>query len=161
MSQFCNFCKNGDIIYNQINMVTGEINNIFLDISSAFCEVINHKDIFVNKETNTFYHKFSFGSNFSYLQWKKTKTGDWEWFRCDVNITTLIPIFELENKEEIKLIQKNEVNMDKIRIKSEIMAESYSIMRKYNLSGEDSKNLTDMIVKLIDTELSNKSELSN
>ena len=45
--------------------------------------------------------------------------------------------------------------MDKIRIKSEIMAESYSIMRKYNLSGEDSKNLTDMIVKLIDTELSN------
>ena len=48
MTQFCNFFKNGDIIYNQKNIVTGKMSAQFLDISSSFCEVIDHKDIFVD-----------------------------------------------------------------------------------------------------------------
>ena len=44
MTQFCNFFKNGDIIYNQRNMITGKTSAQFLDISSTFCEVIDHKE---------------------------------------------------------------------------------------------------------------------
>ena len=65
MTQFCNFFKNGDIIYNQKNMVTGKMSAQFLDISSSFCEVIDHKDIFLI--TRFFYTENTFPFFFSII----------------------------------------------------------------------------------------------
>ena len=47
----------------------------------------------------------------------------------------------------------NEIDHGKLKIKSEIMTESYSIMKKYNLSDNETERITKMIVDMIDKEL--------
>ena len=47
----------------------------------------------------------------------------------------------------------NEIARQKLKIKSEIMTESYSIMKKYNLSDNETERITKMIVDMIDKEL--------
>ena len=145
MTEFCNFYKNGNINYNNVNLITGENVGIFSDASNS--EVINHNDVYVDKNTNKFYHKFSFGTKFSYLEWKKAKDNNWEWFKSDINSSNLQCI----NKLHIDCTtSKNPELIDKIKMKTEIMTTSFAIMRKYNLSVEDSKIIADIISKSID-----------
>ena len=149
MTQFCNFFKNGDIIYNQKNMVTGKMSAQFLDISSSFCEVIDHKDIFVDMKTNIFYHKTQLLDGTTVLEWKKTRNGDWDWFVCDITNIELSPIAKVTYQEK----KVNVLEQKNLKIKSEIMTESYSIMKKYNISDNDTERITKMIVDMIDKEL--------
>ena len=149
MTQFCNFFKNGDIIYNQRNMITGKTSAQFLDITSTFCGVIDHKDIYVDVKTNTFYHKTQLLDGTTILEWKKTRNGDWDWFVCDVTNIELSPIANVTYKEK----KANGVEHKNLKIKSEIMTESYSIMKKYNLSDNETERITKMIVDMIDKEL--------
>jgi len=150
MTQFCNFFKNGDIIYNQKNMVTGKMSTQFLDISSTFCEVIDHKDIYVDVKTNTFYHKTQLLDGTTILEWKETRNGDWDWFVCDVTNIELSSIAKVTYQEK----KVNVLEQKNLKIKSEIMTESYSIMKKYNLSDNETERITKMIVDMIDKELS-------
>ena len=150
MTNFCNFFKNGDIIYNQKNMITGKMSAQFLDISSSFCEVIDHKDIFVDVKTNIFYHKTQLLEGTTILEWKKTRNGDWDWFVCDIANIELTPITNVTYQEK----KVNVLEQKNLKIKSEIMTESYSIMKKYNISDNDTERITKMIVDMIDKELS-------
>ena len=118
------------------------------DISSSFCEVIDHKDIYVDIKTNTFYHKTQLLDGTTILEWKKTRNGDWDWFVCDVTNIELSPIANVTYKRNV-----NEIDHKKLKIKSEIMTESYSIMKKYNLSDNETQRITKMIVDMIDKEL--------
>ena len=149
MTQFCNFFKNGDIIYNQKNMVTGKMRAQFLDISSSFCEVIDHKDIFVDMKTNIFYHKTQLLDGTTVLEWKETRNGDWDWFVCDITNIELSPIAKVTYREK----KVNKIEQKNLKIKSEIMTESYSIMKKYNLSDNETERITKMIIDMIDKEL--------
>ena len=47
----------------------------------------------------------------------------------------------------------NKTEQKNLKIKSEIMTESYSIMKKYNISDNDTERITKMIVDMIDKEL--------
>ena len=83
------------------------------------------------------------------LEWKKTRNGDWDWFVCDTTNTELSPIAKVTYREK----KVNEIEQKNLKIKSEIMTESYSIMKKYNISDNDIERITKMIVDMIDKEL--------
>jgi len=130
-------------------MVTGKMSAQFLDISSSFCEVIDHKDIFVDMKTNIFYHKTQLLDGTTVLEWKETRNGDWDWFVCDITNIELSPIAKVTYQEK----KVNKTEQKNLKIKSEIMTESYSIMKKYNLSDDETERITKMIVDMIDKEL--------
>ena len=145
MSEFCNFYKDGKIVYNNINLVTGETVGPFSDTSNS--EVINHNDVYLHNKTQKFYHKFSFGNKFSYLEWKIAKDSNWEWFKSDINVDDLkcINTYNMSSSPV-----KDTDNVKKIKMKTEIMTTSFAIMRKYDLSMSDTKIITDIISKSID-----------
>ena len=130
-------------------MVTCKMSAQFLDISSSFCEVIDHKDIFVDMKTNIFYHKTQLLDGTTVLEWKETRNGDWDWFVCDITNIELSPIAKVTYREK----KVNKIEQKNLKIKSEIMTESYSIMKKYNISDNDTERITKMIVDMIDKEL--------
>ena len=155
MTNFCNFFKDGKVIYNNINI----INNEKVDMVIGDREVINHKDIFMNKYTKQIYHKSYSFDNERYLEWKKTRKNDWDWFLCEVdfiNMNDTVPIYKLYKSDNNKSDNDNpdNNNFEKnniLKIKTEIMTNSYAIMKKYDLNTEDTKILTSMIMDAIDS----------
>ena len=139
MTELCKFFKNGDIIYKDINLISLSSTNIFADITNS--EIINGKDVFINKSFDIYYHKFQYGSSYTFLEWKKSKDNDWEWFKCDINETTLLSLDSYLNKSDKVLydIQLNEEYNEEF--KQNLKYNILIFLNKYNLDETESTNI--------------------
>ena len=41
---------------------------------------------------NTYYHKYTIGQSYTFLEWKQSKDGMWDWYKCTYNEYELINI---------------------------------------------------------------------
>ena len=113
MTELCKFYKNGNIIYKNINLIDLESTNIFIDITNS--EIINSKDVYINVSTKIYYHKFQYGSSYTFLEWKMSKDGDWEWFKSDTIIGDLTKL-----KQYLECPTKIEEEIDLENLKNDI-----------------------------------------
>jgi hypothetical protein len=87
---YCTFHhESGNIHYKDICFLSdGTISNECLKESTMYDKVLS-KHIYVHN--NTFYKKRYVGDYCNYQMWKKTRSGDWDWF-IQENIPKLITI---------------------------------------------------------------------
>jgi hypothetical protein len=143
MTELCKFYKNGNIIYKNVNLIDLASTSIFIDITNS--EIINSKDVYINKSTNTYYHKFQYGSSYTFLEWKKSKDGDWEWHKSDIIIEELTVLDDyLDNPTD-----GNEKDIDINKLKSELYENILNIINKHKLNMKQS---TYILNKLNDIE---------
>jgi hypothetical protein len=139
MTELCKFYKNGNIIYKNINLIDLTITNIFEDITNS--EIINSKDVYINKSTNVYYHKFQYGSSYTFLEWKKSKDGNWEWYKSDIIFGELTVLDDyLENP--INNVKKD---IDINKLKLELYENILSIINKYELNMKQSTHILDKL----------------
>ena len=148
MSELCKFYKNGNIIYQNVNLIDLTSSNIFLDITNS--EIVNINDIYINASTKIYYHKFQYGSSFTFLEWKMSKDGDWEWFKSDTiigDLTKLKQYLEYPTKiepEEIDLENlKNDIkkSLKDLSDKYQLNQKQYDYMLEKMIYINDIKNL--------------------
>jgi hypothetical protein len=128
MSELCKFYKNGNIIYQDVNLIDLTSSNIFLDITNS--EIVNINDIYINVSTKIYYHKFQYGSSFTFLEWKMSKDGDWEWFKSDIiigDLTKLKQYLEYPTK-----IEPEEIDLE--NLKNDIIKSLKDLSDKYQLN---------------------------
>jgi hypothetical protein len=144
MTELCKFYKNGNIIYKNVNLIDLASTSIFIDITNS--EIINSKDVYINKSTNTYYHKFQYGSSYTFLEWKQSKDSNWEWYKSDIIIGDLISLDNyLENP-----IDNGEKDIDIKELKNEIYENLYIIINKYNLNTIQSTYILDKLTDIED-----------
>ena len=144
MTEICYFYKNGNIIYKNRNLITGD--NIILLPELTYCEVINHNDVYIDKNTNKYYHKFSFGNKNSFLEWKQAKDSNWEWYISD-KIENELVCFNTMN------INNNTSILDTLKIKNELFEKIINTMNKHNISKNKSELILLEFSKIIDTHI--------
>ncbi len=158
----CSFFKNtGDVVYNNINVITGEPTLPLMNCLDG--EVINHDEIYINVITKKIYHKSpnlnilddSISNYDRYLLWKKTSKGDWDWFITDYNITDLISINDFINFTETKNTKNHLKDIDIIKMKCEILTNTYIITKKYNINNLNTIQLNNYIKETIDGYIDN------
>ena len=148
MSELCKFYKNGNIIYQDVNLIDLTSSNIFIDITNS--EIVNIDDIYINVSTKIYYHKFQYGSSYTFLEWKMSKDGDWEWFKSDTiigDLTKLKQYLEYPTKiepEEIDLENlKNDIknSLKDLSDKYQLNQKQYDYMLEKMIYINDIKNL--------------------
>tara|TARA_B110001469_G_scaffold57762_1_gene55531 strand:+ start:2232 stop:2765 length:534 start_codon:yes stop_codon:yes gene_type:complete len=163
---FCSFFKNnGMVVYNCLNIQTGLPSEPLTNCSDG--ELINYNEIYINVKTGNIYHK-SFNlcddrlekvnvsgtpaDNIRYLLWKKTRSGDWDWFISDVNANDLVLIDTLDSMSPKNIRENKELGekLQVIKLKTEIMANTFVISKKYNMKNEDIIELTSIIKRSMD-----------
>lgn len=161
-STYCSFYRNdGRIVYKYINMITGQPDKPMSNCNDG--EIINEKDIFVNLEGNKFYHKTH--NNFDYneqqivsdddndifLEWKQTNKGDWDWYKIDnIILSDIVQIQELFDKSFNDARNLDE-RIKYLKMKTEIMAQTFVISKLHNLNTNDTSILTNIIEQTIQT----------
>jgi len=138
MGDFCYFYKNnGNVVYNDIDLST----NLYVFHDKIKSEMISAKDIYISPgkriyhKTNSFTYKQEY-QNIRFLEWKLTKSSEWDWF-----LVNSVP-------SNIKcIIDKSDKMIDINGIKQELL----TVLNKYNIS-----ELTDDINDMIDTYYSTK-----
>jgi len=164
---FCSFFKtNGVVVYNCINIKTGLPSEPLTKCADG--ELINHAEIFINLKTSDIYHK-SFNlcddildvsgtvtDNIRYLLWKETRIGDWDWFISNVNVNDLVTIDSLDciSPKNIRVNKELSEQLQVIQFKTEVMANTFVISKKYNMKHEDTLELTAIIQRSLDEYLS-------
>jgi len=144
MTELCKFYKNGNIIYRNINLIDLTSTNIFIDITNS--EIINSNDVYINKSTNTYYHKFQYGSSYTFLEWKKSKDSNWEWYKSSIIIGDLTSLDNyLENP-----INNSVKDIDIKELKNEIYENISGIINKYNLTSIQSTYILDKLTDIED-----------
>lgn len=123
MSEFVYFYKNGDIYYKNKNLIDGTESGIFLNTIDS--ETINSNDVYYNIKKNIYYHKYTLGQTYTFLEWKQSKDKTWEWYKCDYDTNDLI------NIKDNSIIEKS-INYDILR--KEIRDSITNIISKYKLS---------------------------
>ena len=123
MSEFVYFYKNGDIYYKNKNLIDGTQSSIFLNTYDS--EIINSNDIYYNTKKNTYYHKYTLGQSYTFLEWKISKDNTWDWYKCAYNE------YELINIKDNSIIKKD---IDYNVLRKEIKDSITDIISKYNLS---------------------------
>ena len=144
MTELCKFYKNGNIIYRNVNLIDLTSTNIFIDITNS--EIINSNDVYINKSTNTYYHKFQYGSSYTFLEWKKSKDSNWEWYKSSIiigDLTSLDNYLENPINNSVKDIDINE-------LKNEIYENISGIINKYNLTSIQSTYILDKLTDIED-----------
>lgn len=138
MSEFVYFYKNGDIYYKNKNLINGTQSSIFLNTSDS--ETINSNDIYYNNKKNTYYHKYTLGQNYTFLEWKQSKDNTWDWYKCIYNE------YELINIKDNSVIEKH-TDYDKLR--KEIHDSIINIINKYDLSDGEIQKIFKNIENII------------
>lgn len=138
MSEFVYFYKNGDIYYKNKNLINGTQSSIFLNTSDS--ETINSNDIYYNNKKNTYYHKYTLGQNYTFLEWKQSKDNTWDWYKCIYNE------YELINIKDNSVIEKH-TDYDKLR--KEIHDSITNIINKYDLSDGEIQKIFKNIENII------------
>jgi len=144
MTELCKFYKNGNIIYRNVNLIDLTSTNIFIDITNS--EIINSNDVYINKSTNTYYHKFQYGSSYTFLEWKQSKDSNWEWYKSSIiigDLTTLRNYLENPINNSVKDIDIKE-------LKNEIYENIYIIINKYKLNTIQSTYILDKLTDIED-----------
>ena len=138
MSEFVYFYKNGDIYYKNKNLIDNTQSSIFLNTSDS--ETINSNDIYYNSKKNTYYHKYTLGQNYTFLEWKQSKDNTWDWYKCIYNE------YELINIKDNSVIKKH-TDYDKLR--KEIHDSITNIINKYDLSDGEIQKIYKNIENII------------
>jgi len=147
MPELCKFYKSGVIIYKNINLINLATTSIFEDITNS--EIINSDDVYINKSYNRYYHKFKYGSSYTFLEWRQSKDTDWEWFRCDIDGKSLLTLDDYLNKPFDQTI--NEVDTEKL--KKELYDNVLIVINKYNLNSDQSSYILSKINDIEDINL--------
>lgn len=138
MSEFVYFYKNGDIYYKNINLIDGTQSNIFLNTIDS--ETINSNDIYYNSKINTYYHKYTLGQSYTFLEWKQSKDNTWDWYKC------IYDEYELINIKDNSVIEKH-TDYDKLR--KEIYDSITNIINKYDLNDSEIQKIFKNIENII------------
>ena len=123
MSEFVYFYKNGDIYYKNKNLINGTQSSIFLNTIDS--ETINSNDVYYNNKINIYYHKYTLGQSYTFLEWKLGKDDTWDWYKCEYDTNDLINI-----KDNSVIEKHTDYNM----LKTEIRDSITNIIDKYELS---------------------------
>ena len=124
MSNFVYFYKNGNIIYNNTNLINGKDIGIFNDIQNV--ETINSNDIYYNKKYDKYYHKYILGQSHTFLEWKMSKDNIWEWHKSDYDINDLISLNKIKTDTII------DTNIDKIKKSINISVQNILLEYQYD-----------------------------
>lgn len=155
------FKKTGEVVFNNINIITGEPTLPLMNCLDG--EVINHEEIYIDINTKKIYHK-SHNINIlddstsdieRYLLWKETSKGDWDWFITDYCISDAMPVNEYYNFTEFKKNPDHTKNIDIIKMKCEILTNTYIITKKYNIDNLNTIELNNYIKETIDGYIDN------
>ena len=138
MSEFVYFYKNGDIYYKNKNLIDGTESGIFLNTIDS--ETINSNDVYYNIKKNIYYHKYTLGKTYTFLEWKQSKDKTWEWYKCDYDTNHLI------NIKDNSIIEKS-INYDILR--KEIRDSITNITSKYELSDIEKEKIFKNIENII------------
>jgi hypothetical protein len=138
MSDFVYFYKNGDIYYKNKNLIDNTQSNIFLNTIDS--ETINSNDIYYNNKNKTYYHKYTLGQSYTFLEWKSGKDGMWDWYKCEYDISNLI------NIKDNSIIEKH-IDYDMLR--KEIYDNITNIIGKYDLSNSEIQKIFKNIENII------------
>ena len=138
MSEFVYFYKNGDIYYKNKNLIDNTQSSIFLNTIDS--ETINSNDVYYNSKINKYYHKYTLGQSYTFLEWKQSKDGIWDWYKCEYNINDLI------NIKDNSVIEKH---MDYDILRKEIRDSITNIMGKYDLSDSEIQKIFKTIENII------------
>ena len=138
MSEFVYFYKNGDIYYKNKNLIDNTQYSIFLNTYD--CETINSNDVYYNNKNNTYYHKYTLGKSYTFLEWKLGKDGIWDWYKCEYNTNDLI------NIKNNSAVEKS-INYDMLR--KEISDSITNIIGKYKLSDIEMQKIFKNIENII------------
>jgi len=123
MSEFVYFYKNGNIYYKNKNVIDNTQSSIFLNTIDS--ETINSDDVYYNTKKNIYYHKYTLGQSYTFLEWKLGKDGTWDWYKCEYDINDLI------NIKNNSFIEKS-IDYDMLR--KEIRDNITNIIGKYDLN---------------------------
>lgn len=138
MSEFVYFYKNGDIYYKNKNLIDNTQSSIFLNTIDS--ETINSNDVYYNSKINKYYHKYTLGQSYTFLEWKQSKDGMWDWYKCEYNTNDLI------NIKDNSVIEKS-INYDMLR--KEIRDSITNITGKYDLSDSEIQKIFKTIENII------------
>tara|TARA_B100000424_G_C22908518_1_gene483291 strand:+ start:436 stop:852 length:417 start_codon:yes stop_codon:yes gene_type:complete len=138
MSDFVYFYKNGDIYYKNINLINGKESSIFLNTIDS--ETINSNDVYYNNKKDRYYHKYTLGQSYTFLEWKSGKDGIWDWYKCEYDMNDLI------NIKDNSIIEKS-INYDILR--KEIRDSITKIINKYDLSDSEIQKIFKNIENII------------
>jgi len=138
MSEFVYFYKNGDIYYKNKNLIDNTQSSIFLNTIDS--ETINSNDVYYNSKINKYYHKYTLGQSYTFLEWKQSKDDMWDWYKCDYNLNDLI------NIKDNSVIEKS-INYDMLR--KEIRDSITNITGKYDLSDSEIQKIFKNIENII------------
>ena len=136
MDDFCYFYQTtGNVIYKDTDLST----NIDVYHDKLKSEMICAKDVYISTNKKI-YHKTNSimfeTESVRFLEWKLTKSGEWDWF-----LVNSIP-------SNIKsIVDKSNITIDIVNIKQDLI----NVLNRYNIN-----NLTDDINNLIDNYYSNK-----
>ena len=138
MSDFVYFYKNGNIIYKNKNLIDNTESSIFLNTIDS--ETINSNDVYYNNKNKTYYHKYTLGQNYTFLEWKLGKDGIWDWYKCEYDISDLI------NIKDNSIIEKH---IDYNMLRKEICDNITNIIGKYDLSESEIQKIFKNIENII------------
>lgn len=138
MSEFVYFYKNGDIYYKNKNLIDGTESGIFLNTIDS--ETINSNDVYYNNKKNIYYHKYTLGQTYTFLEWKQSKDKTWEWYKCEYDKN------DLKNINDNSVIEKS-INYDILR--KEIRDSITNIISKYKLSDSEIQKIFKNIENII------------
>ena len=159
---FCSFFREGGkVVYKNTNMISGKYDSPITNILDG--ELINHDEVYINKDHKIFYHK-SYNLTMSdsplnnnYLEWKETRKKDWDWFATDVKEEDLLCIKDVF-KDELSNHSDIDNKIKLIKMKTEIMTNTFIISKKFSMNTEDTLILTKLIEATIDVFTLNKFE---
>ena len=133
MDSFCYFYKDtGKIIYNDINLIS---NTKEYDVVNRMnSEVISDLEIYT--DGTKYYHK-SRGFNqeitdkYIFLEWKKTRKGDWDWFRTEINPSYMRCLKENIKNSKIHIDIENAKKLKNKQFRDEILEQINTVSSKY------------------------------
>lgn len=138
MSDFVYFYKNGDIYYKNKNLIDGKQSIIFLNTIDS--ETITSNDVYYNTKIDTYYHKYTLGQSYTFLEWKLGKDSIWDWYKCEYDINDLI------NIKDNSIIEKH---TDYDMLRKEIRDTIANIIDKYELSDSELEKIFKNIDNII------------
>lgn len=138
MSEFVYFYKNGDIYYKNKNLIDNTQSSIFLNTIDS--ETINSNDVYYNNKKDKYYHKYTLGQSYTFLEWKLGKDSIWDWYKCEYDTNDLI------NIKDNSIIKKS-IDYDILR--KEIRDSITNIIDKYELSDIEIEKIFKTIENII------------
>ena len=138
MSDFVYFYKNGDIYYKNKNLIDGKQSIIFLNTIDS--ETITSNDVYYNTKIDTYYHKYTLGQSYTFLEWKLGKDSIWDWYKCEYDSKDLI------NIKDNSIIEKH---TDYDMLRKEIRDTIANIIDKYELSDSELEKIFKNIDNII------------